>query len=118
MQPRRFERIIERLGNKQALCVVLDSFCACAVLNDFCYTKKDEKSSKYENGLVENTRLPSVGFQQRGIHTENHLLDSSRVDLVAAEDTTIFLKKTMPTVAKQNLRGQYRWNRARSILFQ
>lgn len=89
MQARRFKWVAERLGNKQAARVVPAPFYACALFHNFRYAKKDKDNNQYGKDLLVNPRLPNVKFQENEICTENHLVVSSSVVLIATKTISV-----------------------------
>lgn len=85
MQGRLFELVTERLENKKALCMVRAPLCACAFISDLCYAKEVQGCNQYEKGLLMTSRFSNLDFQQKEIPTENPLVDSSTVVLVATK---------------------------------
>lgn len=89
MQERRFQPVLERLGNQEAVCVISASFCACALTGDSQYGNGHKECSLYETSQLASSRLPHVELQQNKTCTEDHLVDWSRVALVAARKISI-----------------------------
>lgn len=82
-------RATERPGSKKAVCVVTSSFRACELTSDFRCVKEDEKCSQYEEDLLANPSSPNVELLQNKTFSEDDLVDSSLVFLVATRKTRV-----------------------------
>lgn len=87
VEGRWFERVTERLGNEKAECVVPALSCAYAFISDSRFAKEYKECNQYEKGLLPSPCLPNVEPQQNEIYTEAHVVESSRVVLIATKNT-------------------------------
>lgn len=62
---------------------------SCAYSNHFSYAEEDKEYHQLGKSLLASSRLPNIEFQQRQLHTENHLVDSSQLVLLATRSGSI-----------------------------